>query len=302
MSLFDQYLAQRETSNKSLPERMQQSKSNKDERFWKPTFHKDTGTGYAVVRFLPGKDLAQLPYVKVYNHYFKGSEGGVYWEKSLTTIGQKDPVSELNSKLWATGDDKLKAKARDQKRRGAYISNVLVITDPDNPDAEGKVFLYQYGQKIFDKLQSALNPEFEDEVKVNAWDMINGASFKIKIKEVEKFQNYDSSSFDPNLGPVAPSNKEMEAIFNAQYDLNEFVDPANFKSYKELEANLIAAVGNDFPQFLGGSAKPAAPQQEKMSVNDFVAGAVVGASVASAVVESSGDEEDMSAFFNSLED
>lgn len=178
-------------------------KSNADERFWKPTVDKSQN-GSAIIRFLPAPANEDVPFVRYWDHGFQGP-GGWYIEKSLTTIGQDDPVSEYNSKLWNSGRDEDKETARKQKRRLHYISNVLVIKDPGNPDNEGKVFLYEYGKKIFDMINSSMHPEFEDEEAVNPFDLWEGSNFRLRIRQVEGYRNYDKSSFDE---PTALSTDE----------------------------------------------------------------------------------------------
>lgn len=226
----------------------QQQGPQEDTRFWKPTVDK-SNNGYAIIRFLPAPQNEDVPFVRIWDHGFKGP-GGWYIEKSLTTLGQKDPVSEYNSELWNTGVEANKKTVRDQKRRLSFISNVYVIKDPGNPANEGKVFLYQYGKKIFDKLNAAVNPnpEFEDEEAFNPFDMWEGANFKLKIRDVEGYRNYDSSSFE-KPAPLSDDDDELEKIWKTEYSLQEFLDPKNFKSYEELKAKLNKVLnldGNNF--------------------------------------------------------
>ena len=129
-------------------EKMNNTGGNADDRIWKLDVDK-SGNGYAVIRFLPAPEGEDLPFVKLYSHAFQGP-GGWFIENSLTTLGQKDPVSEHNSELWNSGSDANKEIARKQKRRLSYYSNIYVVSDPANPENEGKVFLYKYGKKIFD--------------------------------------------------------------------------------------------------------------------------------------------------------
>lgn len=213
-----------------------------DTRFWKPTVDK-SNNGYAVIRFLPAPKNEDVPFIRIWDHGFKGP-GGWYIEKSLTTLGQKDPVSEYNSQLWATGVEANKKTVREQKRRLSFISNIYVVKDPGNPSNEGKVFLYQYGKKIFDKLNAAVNPEFEDEQSINPFDMWEGANFKLKIRDVEGYRNYDSSSFE-SPGPLSDDDDELERIWNSEHGLQEFLDPKNFKTYEELKAKLNRVLNLD---------------------------------------------------------
>jgi|TARA_R100000084_G_C4637641_1_gene141929 hypothetical protein len=213
-----------------------------DERFWKPEVDK-AGNGYAVIRFLPESEGEDVPFVRKWDHGFQGP-GGWYIEDSLTTLGQKDPVSEYNSMLWNSGIESNKDKARKQKRRLSFISNIYVVKDPSNPDNEGKVFLYKYGKKIFDKLNEAMNPQFEDESPVNPFDLWEGADFKLKIRNVEGFRNYDKSELDVSA-PLFDDDEELEKVWKSQHALQEFVNPTNFKTYEELQTKLNRVLGLD---------------------------------------------------------
>lgn len=208
-----------------------------DDRFWKPTVDK-SGNGYAVIRFLPAGEGEDLPWVRYWDHGFKGPTGLWYIENSLTSIGQPDPVSEANSVLWNTGLDEDKAIARERKRRLHYVSNVYVVSDPSNPSNEGKVFLFQYGKKIFDKIMDIMQPQFEDEAPIDPFDMWEGADFKLKIRNVEGYRNYDKSEFAAKSSLLDGDDDKLEGVYNMMYTLKDFVDPKNYKSYDELKAKL----------------------------------------------------------------
>ena len=214
----------------------QEKKSYVDERLWKPELDK-SGNGYAVIRFLPAVEGEDMPWAKVWNHAFQGPTGQWYIENSLTTVGQKDPVSEHNTKLWNTGLETDKETARKQKRKLQYFSNIYVVSDSKHPENEGKVFLYRYGKKIFDKLMAAMQPEFEDETPINPFDFWEGANFKLKIRKVDGYWNYDASSFE-NVSPLKDNDDELNTIWKNQYSLQEFLAPTNFKSYDELKKRL----------------------------------------------------------------
>ena len=219
--------------------------SKDDTRFWQPEVDK-AGNGMAIIRFLPapaadGDDA--LPWVRVFNHGFQGP-GGWYIENSLTTLNQKDPVSEYNSILWNSGIEANKEIARKQKRRLTYISNILVVSDPKNPENEGQIRLYKFGKKIFDKISEAMNPEFADETPLNPFDFWEGANFKIKIRQVEGYRNYDKSEFD-SITPVDGDDAALEAIWKKEYSLKEFLEPKQFKSYDTLKAKLDKVLGLD---------------------------------------------------------
>lgn len=217
-------------------------KSYVDERIWKPTVDK-SGNGYAVIRFLPPVDGEDIPWVRYWDHFFKGPTGQWYVEKSLTTIGQNDPVSEMNSQLWNSGLEEDKQTARDRKRRQHFVSNIYVISDPGNPENEGKVFLYQYGKKIFDKIMDMMKPEFVDEEPVNPFDFWEGADFKLKIRQVEGYRNYDKSEFAVPSPFLGADDDKLKEVYDSMYPLYEYIDPKTFKSYDELKARLHRVLG-----------------------------------------------------------
>ena len=219
----------------------QEKKSYVDERLWKPQLDK-TGNGYAVLRFLPAIKGEDLPWAKVWNHAFQGPTGQWYIENSLTTQGQNDPVSEHNTRLWNSGVESDKEIARKQKRKLQYFSNIYVVTDTKNPDNEGKVFLYRFGKKIFDKLMEAMQPAFDDETPINPFDFWKGANFKLKIRKVDGYWNYDKSEFEATSA-LEKDDAKLEKLWKSQYSLAEFTASTNFKSYEELDRRLNTVLG-----------------------------------------------------------
>ncbi len=240
-----------------LNDKSSEKKSYEDDRFWKPVVDK-AGNGMAVIRFLPAAEGEDMPWVQLFSHSFQGPTGQWYIENSLTTLNKKDPVSEYNTQLWNSGIEADKETARKQKRKLQYISNVYVVKDPSNPDNEGKVFLFKFGKKIFDKLNDLMNPEFEDETPVNPFDLWEGANFKLKIRKVEGYQNYDKSEFD-SPAALSEDDDELERIWKAQHKLSEFISESNFKSYDELKAKLnkVLNLEDDVVE------KPSAPVTKK---------------------------------------
>ena len=227
-------------------EKLAEKPSYEDERIWKLERDK-TGNGYAVIRFLPAPENEDVPWVRVWTHGFKGP-GGWYIENSLTTLGKDDPVSKANTALWNSGIDSDKNIARDRRRKLNYYSNIYVVEDSLNSENEGKVFLFRYGKKIFEKITGVMNPEFQDETPINPFDLWEGANFKIKMRQVDGFPNYYKSEFT-DICPLAEDEKKLEEVWKSQYSLSEIVDEKNFKSYAELESRfntVIAHEGNDF--------------------------------------------------------
>ncbi len=225
-------------------EKMNNNGASGDERTWKLDVDK-SGNGYAVIRFLPAPENEDLPFVKLYSHAFQGP-GGWYIENSLTSLGQKDPVSEYNTQLWNNGTDAGKETARKQKRKLTYVSNIYVVKDPTNPENEGKVFLYKYGKKIFDKLTAAMQPEFEDEEAIDPFDFWQGANFKLKAKNVAGYRNYDSSEFAA-VTPLLDDDDALEGLWKKQYSLAEIVAADQFKSYEDLKKRLEYVLGSKRP-------------------------------------------------------
>jgi len=264
-----------------------ESNSYGDDRFWKPTRDK-AGNGYAVIRFLPCTEGEDLPWVRYWDHGFKGPNGLWYIENSLTSIGQPDPVSEMNSVLWNSGRDEDKTIARDRKRRLHYVSNVLVVSDPSNPENEGKVFLYKFGKKIFDKIMEAMQPAFEDETPCNPYDFWEGADFKIKIRKVEGWVNYDKSEFSKPTALHEGDENRLEDVYGKLYALQDFLKPENYKSYDELKTKLNRVLGVD-------AGHVSAPEPV---VSDVMEAPTMQTAEAAPAVESSssGDDDTLSYF------
>tara|TARA_Y200000002_G_scaffold347522_1_gene322778 strand:+ start:1294 stop:2193 length:900 start_codon:yes stop_codon:yes gene_type:complete len=265
--------------------------SNGDDRLWKLECDK-SGNGYAVIRFLPAPDKEDLPFVKLYSHAFQGP-GGWYIENSLTTLGQKDPVSEFNTTLWNNGTDAGKETARKQKRKLTYIANIYVVKDPTNPENEGQVFLYKFGKKIFDKITAAMQPEFEDEEAIDPFDFWQGANFKLKAKNVAGYRNYDSSEFAAQSS-LLDDDDALEGLWKKENSLQEFVAADQFKSYDELKKRLGYVLGNKTssrPQFnedLEGES------EGRGSAEELVTAAV------STPSSSTDDEDDALSYFQQL--
>lgn len=276
-------------------EKLDQPNNKRDssqENIWKPTVDK-AGNGYAVLRFLPAPSGEDFPWVQIYDHGFQGPTGKWYIEKSLTTLGQADPCSELNSELWNSGLESNKEIARKQKRRLSFYANVLIVNDSGNPANNGSVMLYKFGKKIFDKIKDAMNPGFADEASVNPFDFWTGANFKLKIRKVEGYQNYDKSEFE-SPSPISADDVAIEAIWKKQTSLQELVNPKNFKSYAELKTKLS--------QVLGGGKAIASAEQISNTTGDVDDDSFVEKVVASksTAVNIDDDDDDTMSYFSKL--
>ena len=275
-----------------VAEPQSQKQSYSDDRFWKPELDK-SGNGYAVFRFLPAVKNEDLPWARLWSHAFQGP-GGWYIENSLTTLNKKDPVSESNSLLWNSGVDADKEIARKRKRKLSYIANVLIINDAKHPENEGQVKLFKFGKKIFDKITEAMKPEFEDEKPINPFDFWEGANFKLKIRKVDGYWNYDKSEFDSPT-TIADNDEAIEEIWNKQYALKPFLAPENFKSYDELKSKLdkvLSGVRNT-----GTAEDVAIPPAPSVAKPDVVAETV---SAPTPVVEEDEDSDETLSYFSKL--
>ena len=267
-------------------EKMNSSSGGADERFWKAELDK-SGVGSAVIRFLPSPDGEELPWVKLYSHAFQGV-GGWYIENSLTTTGGKDPVSDHNRQLWNSGNDADKDTVRKQKRKLSYYSNIYVVKDPLHPENEGRVFLFKYGKKIFDKILEAMQPEFDDETPINPFCFWQGANFKLKIVKKDGFWNYDKSEFD-KVAPLLSDDDALEALWKKQYSLSAIIAPDQFKSYEDLERRLKTVLGQ---------VKVQAPRLDEEVVAEEEPIPVAAA----APVASSNEEDEALSYFQKLAD
>lgn len=276
----------------------QGNQNGPDDRIWKPTVDK-AGNGYAVIRFLPAPADEDVPFVRVWDHGFQGPTGQWYIEKSLTTISQKDPVSEYNTMLWNSGIESNKDLVRKYKRRLSFYSNILVVSDPGNPANEGKVFLYKYGKKIFDKLNDLMNPQFQDETPVNPFDLWQGANFKLKIRKVEGYRNYDKSEFD-SQSALYDDDEKLESVWKSEYSIQEFVDPKQFKSYDELRTKLYRVLALGETQSTEEVASAPAPSEEAApwSTNTPTAAAAQAPEMNSQSADA--EDDDAMAFFQKL--
>jgi hypothetical protein len=222
-----------------------QQEKQSDDRFWYPNVDK-AGNGYAVIRFLPAPGDEDVPFIRMFNHGFKGPTGSWLIENCLTTRGHKCPVCEANSELWNSGIEADKDIVRQRKRKLTFISNILVITDQQNPENEGKVFLFKYGKKLFDKLNDAMNPQFPGDKPMNPFDLWDGANFKLKIRNVDGYRNYDKSEF-AGSGPLFGDDEDMEKTWKQCYSLQEFLTPENFKTYEEMKDKFVKVLGIGTP-------------------------------------------------------
>ena len=279
---FEQLQAELEKTNNPVT-------SFSDDRFWKPELDK-SGNGYAVIRFLPQPTGEDLPWVRVWSHAFKGP-GGWDIENSLTTLNKKDPVSEYNTELWNSGLESDKDTARKQKRVLKYYSNIYVVSDSKHPENEGKVFLFRFGKKIFDKLTEAMSPEFEDEKALNPFDFWEGANFKLKVRKVDGFWNYDKSEFEGTSPLLDGDDAQLEATYAQLYSLVGFLKEDQFKTYDELKTKLHRTLTGSGVQ---GTVEKFAPAPKAESTTP--------AATAPASSDGDEDEEDTLSYFAKLAD
>jgi len=273
-----------------------ETKSYKDDRFWRLEGDK-AGNGTATIRFLPRVEGDELPWVRIFSHGFQGPTGKWYIENSLTTIGKDDPVGELNTQLWNSGSEANKEIARKQKRKLSYTANILVVSDPKHPENEGKVFLFKFGKKIFDKIMDKAKPTFEDETPVNVFDFWEGADFKMRMRKVSGYANYDESLF---LEPAAIAGGDDEKILkvaNSQYALSEFNAPTNFKSYEELKKKLESVLSGD--SYASKSAAELVDEVEMVSAPAPQPKSAPAPQPKAAAVTAD-DEDDMMSYFQNL--
>ena len=263
-----------------------------DDRLWKPELDK-TGNGYAVLRFLPAPQKEEMPWARVWSHAFQGP-GGWYIENSLTTLGQKDPVSEENTILWNSGVDSDKEIARKRKRKLSYYSNIYVVSDPKHPENEGKVFLFKFGKKIFDKITEAMQPAFEDEKPINPFDFWTGSNFKLKIRKVDGFWNHDKPEFEA-VSPISTDDEAIKGIWDKQYPLKPFLEAANFKSYDELKEKFNRVIA-------GSKNTETASEIDLPPTTGGVAAATATASVQSNEASGVEDDDTLSYFSKLAED
>lgn len=267
---FSDLKKSRDTSLKTLQSAVDklapQQYKDDDERYWYPEVDK-SGNGFAVIRFLPASKNEDVPFVRIWDHAFKGPTGQWYIEKSLSTLGQPDPVMEHNSRLWDSGSDENKKIASKQKRRLTYISNVLVIRDPAKPENEGTVRLYRYGKKIFDKLKDKMNPTFPGETPMDPFDMWAGANLRLKITNVDGYRNYDKSEFEPASALMEGDDAKLDELWNKQHSLAELISTDKFKSYDDLKARLNRVLALDAEPVRPARSLPkvAAPADEDPS-------------------------------------
>jgi hypothetical protein len=268
-----------------------ETKSYADDRFWRLEGDK-AGNGTATIRFLPRVEGDELPWVRIFSHGFQGPTGKWYIENSLTTLGENDPVGELNTQLWNSGSEANKEIARKQKRKLSFIANILVVSDPKHPENEGKVFLFKFGKKIFDKIMDKARPTFEDEKPVNVFDFWEGANFKLRMRKKDGYANYDESVFTEPC-PVG-DDEFIVNVAQSQYKLSEFTDRKNFKSYDELKKKLNEVLSGD--SFASKSAAEIAEEEDR----PVAAAPKIASKPAPKIAEVSDDDDDVMSYFERI--
>lgn len=221
-----------------------------DEGYWKLTADK-AGNGSAIIRFLPAPPPETFPFAMHYRVAFKGPNGW-YINNSRTTLNESDPVADFNNKLYATNEPELKAQGSKQSRKLTYTSNIYVVSDKANPANEGKVFLFRYGKKIFEKLSKAISetPEFDGDVAFDPYHPIEGANFRLRQKQQFGFPNYDDSAFEAPSPMFRGDEAAIMAVLSQLKSLTAVVDPSNFLPYDELKKQLDQKLGFDTAKYL----------------------------------------------------
>jgi hypothetical protein len=269
-----------------------ETKSYADDRFWRLEGDK-AGNGTATIRFLPRVEGDELPWVRIFSHGFQGPTGKWYIENSLTTLGENDPVGELNTQLWNSGSEANKEIARKQKRKLSFIANILVVSDPKHPENEGKVFLFKFGKKIFDKIMDKARPTFEDEKPVNVFDFWEGANFKLRMRKKDGYANYDESVF-AEPAPIGDDDF-IVGVAAGQTKLAEFVDRKNFKSYDELKKKLNEVLSGD--SFMSKSAAELADEDRPVASAPKIASKPAPAPKSASMDE---DDDDVMSYFEKI--
>lgn len=268
MSNFSQLKQTSQDSLRKLTEQMNkmnpESESKKgDENFWKPTVDK-AGNGSAIIRFLPAPEGEDVPFVRYWDHGFQGPGGKWYIEKSLTSIGEKDPVAEYNSKLWKESDNDdspQRKQARKQKRRLHYVANIYVVKDPGNPENNGKVFLYDFGKKIFEKLNAVMHPVddgIEEKKPINPFCLWTGANFYLRMRQVDGYRSYETSSFGESKS-LLDDDKALETVWKQEHSLKGFLDHSKYKTFAELDRRLKEVLELNVPSTPDEAPKMAEP-------------------------------------------
>ena len=270
-----------------------QQNNNRDENLWKPTVDK-AGNGYAVIRFLPSE--SDVPWVRYWDHGFKGPTGKWYIEKSLTSLGQEDPLGEHNSRLWNTGNEEDRETVRKQKRRLHYVVNILVVSDPSAPENEGKVFKYQFGKKIFDKVQDLMQPQFPGEVPCDPFDLWKGADFQLKIRQVEGYRNYDRSEFKAPSQLFEGDETKLQATLNQLHDITEYVKAENYKTYDQLQTKLFEVLGQTAPRTVKEEVSTDTSQDATPPWNETPSPEIEAAPATAEAASDEGEEDAMSYF------
>jgi hypothetical protein len=217
-----------------------------DDRFWDVTKDK-MGNGEAIIRFLPQKDIDALYYLTRRVHGFDVN-GTWFIENCPTTLNHDCPVCDYAKTLWEkykkNKTDENKAIASKFSSSPQSIVNIMVVNDPAKPDNNGKVFLYKIGMKVTTKILDKIAPKSELDEPINVFDLWEGRNFKLCVKRVGGFNNYDSSEFRAESTPVAKTDDAIEEIYNQIRDLNGFLEEKEFKTFDEIETKFNKIMGS----------------------------------------------------------
>lgn len=254
----------------------------KDDRIWKYTYldsgKKDLKTkksimySSSVIRFLPipfidirkqdeGKISAEAvlsPVVLVCRHDFKSSNGSRYSELALKTLGQECPVNEHDRPLWEAWKDAGKPDNNDKKvlvgriAKDEYYANILVVDDKAAPDNNGKVFLFKFSAAIKKMIDQAFDPSIPTNPTFDPFDPFDGAELHLTFMGEERSFNgwnglvpadMSKESSWVNNPMCGGDEAKIEETMELAYSLQDFIDPALFKSYAVLKERLLAVLG-----------------------------------------------------------
>ena len=238
---------------KSISE-MKNKKSSSEDEYWKLTCDA-AGNGTAELRFLPAHPDEDMPVVEVHEYFFGKLDKALgkkkwYINRSLETIGKKDPVKE---EYWACINKKTeehKEMAKEIRDRQSFIVWVYIVDDKNAPENNGRVMKTKLSSSQWKFITDRINPDemlIEDGVvPIDVFNLWEGANFKLRAYNgSNNMRTYDRSVWmEP--GPLFKDDEKMEEVYSKVTGLKSEVDPDGplyKKTYAELEEQLISVLG-----------------------------------------------------------